>query len=358
MDKFKKLLFVYEYLGLGGVEVILATRMRALLQEHFQVKSMFMQNAGGKALFTGMEDHVWIPTTPLEKMAYISDYQPDILVSFDNPAAVQMGKDLIPGIKIVYEIHTTYPKALRPIKNRKFVENINCFIVPSHFQANLVSRLMSQQDKPILVVPDPLDERFLRPIAPRKKSSKPIVAWIGRLDNVKNWHAFIDIAAGLAKKNRQIEFRMIGGLYSPAEEQNALWNMIVKANLVDCVHWYPAVAPEKMPVLLDEVRESGGCVISTSRIESFGMSTLEAMSRGCSVIVPSGGALAEIVGANERGLIFPQNDFDSVIDLVMQLINDQKLRQSIGEQARLFAISHTPTNTTNTFIKALHSTGF
>lgn len=354
----RKILFVYEYLGLGGVEVILATRMRALLEEQIQVKAMFMQYAGGKALFTGMDDSLWIPATPFEKVAIVNDYQPDVLVSVDNPMVVQMSKELVPEIKIVYEIHTTYPRSLRAIRNRKFVANINCFIVPSRFQANFVRRLLGKQEKPVMIVPDPLDERFLEPFYKVNKKSKPIVAWVGRLDDVKNWRAFIEIAAGLALQNNQIEFRMIGGLYSPMEVQNALWNLIVKNNLIDRVRWYPTVTPGKMPTLLDEVRESGGCVISTSRIESFGMSTLEAMSRGCSVIVPRGGALEELVGANERGLTYSQGDLKSAIDLTDRLLKDQQLRQTLGEKAKAFAITHTPANTTISFLNVLQTLGF
>ncbi len=33
-----KILFYYEYLGLGGVEVILATRLRALMKSDYQVR--------------------------------------------------------------------------------------------------------------------------------------------------------------------------------------------------------------------------------------------------------------------------------------------------------------------------------
>lgn len=352
-----KILFYYEYLGLGGVEVILATRLRALMKSDYQVRAMFMQDAGGRLLFKGMEDSIIIPASPIQKMDALLDFQPDILVSLDTPSIVSAARKLLPNINVFYEIHTTYPQALRPLRNQKFIQQVNHFIVPSKFQAQFVREIINRPDIAMDIVPDPLDERYFSPLEPSiGKANQPIIAWVGRLDNLKNWRSFIEIAARISSKRQDVEFRLIGGLYSPMEEQNALWIQMVKNNLLQQMRWYPSLDPEHMPAMLDEIRNSGGCVVSTSRIESFGMSILEAMGRACPVVVPDGGSLAELAGEQTRGLTYPLARLDEAVQKILPLLDNPTLRQELGEHAREFALQHTWQASNDAFLKAIQST--
>ena len=38
----------------------------------------------------------------------------------------------------------------------------------------------------------------------------PVVAWIGRLDRVKNWVEYLRIAAALLERGRLVEFWLVG----------------------------------------------------------------------------------------------------------------------------------------------------
>ncbi len=350
-----KILFAYEYLGLGGVEAILATRMRALKLENYDIRAMFSQNAGGMALFTGLIEQVHLTTSPLQKMDLIVDYQPDVLVSLDTPGIVGAARSLLPEIKIIYEIHTTYPQALKPLKNRNFTQQINGFIVPSSFQARFIQNFLHNTDIPITIVPDPLDDRFTKPLSDSNQQSKPIIAWVGRLDQIKNWRAFVKIASLISRQNSDVVFYLIGGLYSPMEEQNSLWNSMIKHKLVERMRWFPSVAPDQMPAVFDEVRNSGGCVISTSIIESFGMSILEAMSRACPVVVPDGGSLAELAGEQTRGLTYPLTNLNEAVQKVLLLLENPSLRHEMGKCAHEFALNYTWQVSNEAFLKAIQS---
>lgn len=335
----KRIVFVYEYLSLGGVETILATRMKHLKRMGHTVRAMFLQNKGGRSLFSDMqEDEIFIPITPLEKSDFLTNFKPDLIVSIDTPSIIEIAHATNPSIPILYEVHTTYERELRFLKSQKFLQQLSMIVVPSAAQEAFIKKIL-RSPQSIRIVPNALDERFLTPLEETPSSENPIVTWVGRLDEVKNWRAYLEIAGRVARQHPGASFRLIGGLYSPMDKQDTLWMLIQKFNLESRFHWYPAITPDQMPAMLDQTRCSGGCVISTSRTESFGMSILEAMSRACAVVVPEGGALAELAPHQERGLNYKPNDYDAAAQSIQQLLQTPTLRQRLGEQARSHAIS-------------------
>jgi len=53
-----KLLFVYKFCTLGGVEVMLRSRLEELLRRGIRTKLLFLEDFGGRPLFDSFEEHV------------------------------------------------------------------------------------------------------------------------------------------------------------------------------------------------------------------------------------------------------------------------------------------------------------
>lgn len=348
-----KILFVYEYLGLGGVESVLATRLRTLKSLGVAAKAMFLADKGGKSLFHDLKEDIFVPSTPLEKFDYFSSFDPTLVVTIDTPSVVEIARSVCPQVPVVYEVHTTYEKELRFLESPRSQERIKLFIVPSASQESLLRRILRVSSLPVRIVPNAVDERFTAPPPSEPRSHIPLVCWVGRLDELKNWRGYLEVASRLAKLNASARFWLIGGLYSPLEKQDALWQSIVRSHLESRFHWFPMVLPEKMPEMLDKIQLSGGCVVSTSKNESFGMSILEAMARCCPVVVPAGGALAELTHNDEFGFTYPPNIYDQAAACIEKIILDPQLGQIIAEKGRQQALRFNAADTTRSFLDAI-----
>lgn len=74
-------------------------------------------------------------------------------------------------------------------------------------------------------------------------------------------------------------------------------------------------------------------VMPTRKVEMFGMAAVEAQSCGKPVIASRHGGLPEVI-SEASGLFFPTGDHEALANRMLQLLNDQGLCQSLGNQAR------------------------
>jgi glycosyltransferase involved in cell wall biosynthesis len=77
--------------------------------------------------------------------------------------------------------------------------------------------------------------------------------------------------------------------------------------------------------------------VSPSRSEAFSNSLLEAMACGCSAVGSRVGGTPEMLGENERGLLFTSGDVDGLAKCLARLIGDSELRANLGRKAADFA---------------------
>lgn len=80
-----------------------------------------------------------------------------------------------------------------------------------------------------------------------------------------------------------------------------------------------------------------GIMLQTSRWEGFGLTIVEAMSTGISVVAFSNNGPDEIINNGVNGIIVPKFDIDLFSDSVLKLLNDKDLRRKIGEEAKIRA---------------------
>jgi glycosyltransferase involved in cell wall biosynthesis len=73
--------------------------------------------------------------------------------------------------------------------------------------------------------------------------------------------------------------------------------------------------------------------VSCSSSEAFSNAVLEAMTSGCAVIGSRVGGTPELLGEDERGLLFRADDPADLAAKLAQFINDAKLRRDLGCRA-------------------------
>ena len=326
-----KVLFVYKLLTMGGVETVLRARLEGLPKYGVDAQAWFLFDGPGRVIFEDVTSQVHVGSTGLLREFLLRENF-DLLSTIDTEEILPTVRRLREQPLLVIEAHTPYTENLEYLR---FLGDtpIAAFFVPSEHQAHLVRKFVGQ-DAGIRVIPNSLAGIFEAEIDEfLPKPPHPVVAWIGRLDDLKNWQEFIQIAKLVREGRQRVEFWIVGK--SGGEDiSRDLYQRARRAKILNCMRWYRGLPYVKMPILLDAVRSSGGMVVSTSKGDSFGMTVAEAMARACSVLVPSQGPFGEFVEVGVHGEMYPLGNVKEAAKKIAVLLEDGELRSQMGIRGR------------------------
>jgi glycosyltransferase involved in cell wall biosynthesis len=346
-----RILFVYQFLSLGGVEVVLQTRLQELIRRGMDARALFLKSFGGEKLFLDLPHQVEVRTSEIEIAEFLRDFNPDWIISLDTPTILPIASQVVPQAHIAYEVHSTYPMSLSPLRYADLLAQVTGILVPSRSQQEMVEDILIRP-LPICIVPNALPDIFLEPGESLLPHGRPAVAWVGRLDPLKNWRFFVDLVH-LVREKVDAEFWLIGGENSPYNEKASLQEAITSKGLEDCFNWRPAVDHTEMPGLYRAVGQSGGCLVSTSWTESFGMTVLEAMASYCPVVAPDIIGLRDLVRHRETGLLYPPGNQQAASEQIVDLLLHTDIRHTVSENAQNQARTFTPAAVVDGLLKIL-----
>lgn len=320
-----RVLFAYRYLSLGGVEAVLRGRITGLAAHGIEAHAVFLQDLGGHGVFADCPERIRL-TTAVEARALATSF--DLLVTIDTPEVapaegqatrpwlLESHSSLPPFIDYLRELSSPLPSAL---------------VVPSRAQVSTCLRHL-QATLPVLVVPNSVGDDFLAPLAPLRRSpARPVIAVIGRTDEIKNWRGALAAADDLVHLGGDFELWFVGRGGARGEE---VFAAVRDHGLLDRFRWLPGVPVDRMPGLLDAVRDSGGVVLTTSRRESLGMAVLEAMARACPVVGPAEPPFTEYLRDDVNALLAPPGCSREAAVPLLRLLRDEVLRARLGGEAR------------------------
>ncbi len=89
---------------------------------------------------------------------------------------------------------------------------------------------------------------------------------------------------------------------------------------------------------LPELLSPADVFLLSSRVESFGLSALEAMASGTAVVATSVGGVPEVVVDGVTGLLSDKDDMDTYVEHVKGLLFDRDRAASMGAAARRHAV--------------------
>ena len=326
-----KVLFVYKYLTLGGCETVIRARIEGLDAEGIEGHAWFFQDLGGGALFAGVSPRVRVgDLNDCERAIATEGF--DVVATIDTEEIFPffcLGGDL-PAL--VVEAHSPHAENLEYLRDLPGVPVAAC-LVPSAHQGAIVRELLSV-DAPVIVVPNPVRPIFCGDLGPGGPAgSIPLVAWVGRLDAMKNWPEFIAIAGHVRSLGVDAEFRLVGRPVRP-ETVDELLGSLEAEGVADRVRWYRGLEHARLPAFFDRVRDSGGVVVVTSRGESFGMVAAEAMARGCACLLADQPPLSELAFGGRAAPTYPPGDVDAAAREVRGLLAEDAHRARLGLRAR------------------------
>ncbi|MFG3499400.1 glycosyltransferase family 4 protein [Streptomyces sp. NPDC047928] len=165
-------------------------------------------------------------------------------------------------------------------------------------------------------------------VPPADSTAKWVVA-AGRLTRVKRYDLLVEAFAKVVAARPDWRLRIYGSGDATGNEKHALRALIERHGLHNHVFLMGTANP------LEPEWVKGSIAAVTSRLESFGMTIVEAMRCGLPVVstdCPHGPG--EIIEDGVDGRLVPVGDVDAVADALLALIEDDELRRRTGRAAR------------------------
>ncbi|MRX74257.1 glycosyltransferase [Bacillus lacus] len=165
--------------------------------------------------------------------------------------------------------------------------------------------------------------------------SSPVAAWIGRLEDNKNWREFLLIGHRLINEyNRNLQLWMYEDhtLSSPAERA-AFQSLVVQLGIQQQLTVHSNIPHREMNKHFSRIGDSGGFLCSTSKVEGFGYAIVEAMSCYCPVLSTHSDGVSLSVIHNTTGKYYTLGNIDEAVKESVELMSNASLRKSIREKA-------------------------
>lgn len=160
-----------------------------------------------------------------------------------------------------------------------------------------------------------------------KKNDKVNLIWAGRLIDWKHPDLVIELAKELKKCNYNFNIDVVGN----GEMEDELKKLIINDNLEDCVHMLGSMPPEEVR---KQMEKSNIYLFTSDYQEGWGVVLNEAMNSGCACVAShAAGSTGYLINHGENGLIYESENFDDLFNNVKKLIEDDKYRERLGENA-------------------------
>ncbi len=159
----------------------------------------------------------------------------------------------------------------------------------------------------------------------------PILAWIGRLDDNKNWRDFLRLASVVAKSVPNVALWMFSDptLAEPGEPEQ-LHAMTIELGLLHRITHYHNIPHAQMADFLSQVGDSGGMLCMTSKTEgATAYAALEALSCRCPVVTTDSDGVRAAIIDEVTGLYYPHTDIAGGTAQINRLITDANLRKKL-----------------------------
>lgn len=310
----KKILGVYKWATMGGVERVLLNRAHAISAQHmeFEYDVFYFHDSGGRKQFDDylIENKL---DSVMKTVDEIDSTKYDYVLSIDTPEIL----DYIEPDKLFMECHTSYKK------NRMYLEslptNIKGVLVPSQqFKKELEAELGEQLRDKLRVLPNNVHINTDIDNKINAIYSKTPILYIGRLDILKNIEELIKIVSLYNSKKDDLFLVLAGPII---DHEINLIQLLEKYNMVNRTIYLPPVRFDTVWSLLKFVKTNRGIFMSASLNESFGLSVAEAMQFGIPVLALNNSAHNNLLHG-DSDFLFETNQLHQTVEKLKNILSN------------------------------------
>ena len=182
-------------------------------------------------------------------------------------------------------------------------------------------------NKRIAVVPNGVDTTLFKPVD-ETAHSPPYVLFVGRLVEQKGVDHLLRAFVHVLKRFPDLELKIVGKGPCEAAYQRLADCLLLNGH-VKFLGW-------KVGEELRDLYQSAAVAAVPSVYEPFGMTALEAMACGCSVVASDTGGLKELVRHQETGCLAEPGDHLDLAQWIIRLLHSSHERRTLGRQAARF----------------------
>ncbi|ARK28849.1 glycosyltransferase family 4 protein [Halalkalibacter krulwichiae] len=354
-----KILVIWRLLTVGGVNAGWRNRAIYLKKHGITTDFLYCKDLGGLHM---MEDvsKVYLTKDKKKIIEIIKNNNYDAIIVVDTSQAYTWLKKAEYSGPIIIEART--PEITKLKRNLEGYKQIKPqkFIVPSEYQKRVLS-IVLDEPYPIEVINNSTDISFFKPnenteismeTEPILPKDKKVVAYIGRLDERKNWRLLLKVANMVRSVRDDIEFWVIGGAKSV--ERELFEDEWKNQNLTEVVKWFPVIPYQQMPAVYGKIKQSGGCLFAATKAESFGNTFIEAMGCGVPVVAPGISSIPEIVKDGKTGCLYREEHVRAAAQQIYRVLDNTHLYEKFSNNARNRVVKkYSLSECTNKYIELL-----
>ena len=331
-----KVLFLYRYGILGGVCTQLFHRLRHLPKSsNLEIHCGFRSDHGVKAMLEGYAT-LHFGLNKETTTAFLQNNNFDIIIIIDTEEYIEAVEEADIDSKVLVEVHTSIERNLDYL-TRINPDVIDGFVTVSNYMVGRIKHHVSDelQNKPISIFTNVLDSDLFSNISV-DVDGPPIIGWVGKIDDHKDWRAFMQISKIVSQEHSGAEFWIIGGQTCPENKVQEVFDFAEEMGIISRFRWIDRIENVKMSSLYSLIAKRGGLSLVTSHCESFGMSVLESLLSGCPVVSTNVGALPEIIPESSYFQLYEladhQNGAQKAIEIIEKSSKINQELQSIRDE--------------------------
>ncbi len=247
--------------------------------------------------------------------ARVSDSQRVIMVTHFNVSQADewAGKGLIADSGKLYRSIQHFEAYVLP--------KLDGLVFVSEFmQRELLKRIPAIAKVPSTIVPNFLPD----PGLPELQAPVADLISIGTLEARKNQQYLLEIIAALRQQGKPLTLTLVGD----GPDRSMLEDKARALKIDQLVRFVGFISKAAEQICLHRA------YIHVATLESFGITLIEAMSRGRPVFAAPVGGIPEVLGNSSAGLTLPLNDASAAARIVADALNNQEWMISTGIAAR------------------------
>ncbi|MBM7569256.1 glycosyltransferase family 4 protein [Paenibacillus sacheonensis] len=338
-----KLLFTF-FVPSGGIETLNRLRYHALGAAGIEAHALYLWPGAGQQNMSGIPHFVTNNDSEIKNVLEAGQY--DAVVVICDHLMLQRLYGLGYRGPMLYEaqgLGTREQAASTLAFASMFIRMYARGVIspPTSHLMELFQQHLS--DFPRFYVQNMIDtQQFTHQSAPwLNPTGAPILGWIGRLENNKNWQLYLRIAAELAAERPDILLWMFeDATISEPGEREKFYALVHELNLGSRLVIRSNIPHNHMPYYLSAIGDSGGMVLSTSYAEGFGYAVGEAMSCRCPVLSTDSDGVRCFIEHNRTGKFFYSRSIEEAVTEAKEYLYSRPLANLISLQAQQHIQTH------------------